>query len=156
MQTRFIKKQNGFVVSDAILAFLILVMFTGIITSLIYNIVLTSKKIKINSQQLADITDIFNYAERMDYADVTTENLIRYINEKGNASVSAGTNSNSIATPYKLIISVQKYNETEGNTDKEDIIKIIQVRAECELAGKTFTTEIKALRKMTPEELATI
>ena len=87
---------------------------------------------------------------------MTAEKLIRYINEKGNASVSAGTNSNSIATPYKLIISVQKYNETEGNTDKEDIIKIIQVRAECELAGKTFTTEIKALRKMTPEELATI
>lgn len=147
MKTKLMKKQNGFVISDAILAVLILIMFTSIITSLIYNIVLTSRKIKLNSQQIADITAIFNYAEKIKYDDVTTENLVSYINSQGNSSVSAGTDASELTNPYKLIISVQKYNETEGNTDKEDILKIVTVTAECELSGKTYTTEMQALIK---------
>lgn len=152
MKSKCIKKQNGFVISDAILAIIILIMFTSIITSLIYNIVLTSKRIKLNSKQIADITDIFSYAEQIQYDDVTTENLIAYVNNKGNETISAGTEAGALSTPYKLIISVQKYNETEGNIDKEDIIRIITVKAECNLAGKTYETEMSALRKMTMEE----
>ena len=82
METKFLKRQKGFVVSEAILAILILIMFTGIITSLIYNIVLTSKRIKISSQEIAYITDIFNHIEIMNYEDVTTENLMAYVNGK--------------------------------------------------------------------------
>lgn len=151
----FIKKQNGFVVSDAILAILILIMFTGLITSLIYNIIVTSKKIKINSQQVTYITDVFNYAERLAYNDVTTENLIKYVNEKNETknSLTAGIENSNLQTPYKMIIKVEKYNETEGNTEKEDLIKIITLKVETELSKKTYTTQMKMLKKVNSEEL---
>lgn len=82
MKSKVLKKQSGFVVSEAILAILILIMFTGIISSLIYNIVLTSKRIKISSQEIAHITELFNHVQIIKYDDVTTDKLIEYVNSK--------------------------------------------------------------------------
>jgi len=155
MNKKGIKKQEGFVVSDAILAILILIMFTGIITSLIYNIVVTSKKIKINSEQLACITDVFNYAEKLAYDEVTAEKLISYVNEKSgnNNLLTAGSDIAELTTPYKMSIKVEKYNETEGNTEKKDLIKIITLKVETKLSKKNYTTEMKMLKKVNKEEL---
>ena len=149
MNKKGIKKQEGFVVSDAILAILILIMFTGIITSLIYNIVVTSKKIKINSEQLACITDVFNYAEKLAYDEVTAEKLISYVNEKSgnNNLLTAGSDIAELTTPYKMSIKVEKYNETEGNTEKKDLIKIITLKVETKLSKKNYTTEMKMLKR---------
>lgn len=156
MSKKSLKKQDGFVVSDAILAILILIMFTGIIVSLIYNIIVTSKKIKINSEQITYITDVFNYAERLAYDEVTTEKLIGYVNEKNETKklITAGADVTTLKTPYKMTIKVEKYNETEGNTDKEDLIKIITLKVETKLSKKDYITQMKMLKKVTSEELA--
>ena len=57
------KKQNGIVVTDAIIAILIVLLFVGIITSLISKISTEKYKIKINSQQISLATQIFENVE---------------------------------------------------------------------------------------------
>lgn len=158
MKAKFIKKQNGFVVSDAMLAMLILMMFTGIITSLIYNIVLTSKRIKINSQEIAYITEVFNYAEQISYSNVTADILISHVNAKSdtNKFVTAGKTTAGLETPYKMTIEVEKYNETAGNTDKKDLLKTIKIKVECTLSKKTYSTEMSTLRKVKENEIQSI
>lgn len=155
MKIRFMKKQNGFMVTDAMLAILILIMFTGIITSLIYNIVLTTKKIKISSQEIAYITDVLNHANIIRYDEVTTENLISYINTKTDTvnSLSAGTDTSTLVTPYKMSINVQTYEPKDTSIEKRDLIKIITVKVECTLAKKTYSIEMKTLREIKDFEL---
>ena len=155
MKKQKIKQQNGFVISDAMLAILMLVMFVGIITSLIYNIVLTSKKIKINSQEISYVTDVLNYAQRISYQDVSTEKLVEYVNRKEDNTdrITASDTKSGLKTPYKMSISVENYNQTPGNTEKEDIMKIITVNVECKLSGKIYSTEMKSLRKIKNAEM---
>ncbi len=79
---QILKKEKGIIVSDAIIAILIILLFVGIIASLIVNIVLESTKIKINSGQLDFATEILEYVENLPYEAVTEENLINYVNNK--------------------------------------------------------------------------
>ena len=155
METKFLKRQTGFVVSEAILAILILIMFTGIITSLIYNIVLTSKRIKISSQEIAYITDIFNHIEIMNYEDVTTENLMAYVNGKDETRnlLSAAQNISTLTTPYKMKIEVETYIPTDKSNGTKDLVKTINVKVECTLAKKTYSTEMSTVRKIKDSEL---
>lgn len=155
MKAKSLKKQKGFVISEAILAILILIMFTGIITSLIYNIVLNSKKIKISSQEIAYITDVFNHAEIMEYNDVTTEKLVAYVNSKTETknSLSAGQDLSALITPYKMKIEVETYVPEDKTNGTRDLVKTIKVRVECVLAKKTYSTEMNMVRQIKDVEL---
>ena len=155
MKVKISKKQNGFVVSEAILAILILIMFTGIITSLIYNIVLNSKRVKISSQEIAYITDVFNHTEIIKYNDVTEEKLIAYVNNKAETknSLSAGQDLSVLTTPYKMRIEVETYIPEDKTNGTKDLVKTIKVRVECVLAKKTYATEMNTVRQIKNLEL---
>lgn len=153
MNKEKLKGQKGIVVSDAIIAILIILLFTGLIATLITNIVLESTKIKMNSQQMDFAIEILEYVENMPYESVTANNLIDYVNGKGVEYVSAGTTVDSLTTPYKIGIEVEKYNETEGNRDKLDIIKIITLTIENNLEDKSFSTTISRVKKATIDEI---
>lgn len=155
MKTKLIKKQDGFMVSEAIIAILIVIMFAGIIASLMYNIVLTSRRIKINSKEIEYVTGVLNYTNLISYDEVTTENLIAYINEKTENKdlISAGENISELTTPYKMSIDVQSYEPTDTTIEKKDLIKTIKVRVECKFGKKTYSTEMSTLRKIKDTEL---
>lgn len=147
-----LKEKKGIFLSDAIIAILIILLFTGIIVSLMTNIFLESAKIKLSSQQVDFVTEIFEYVEKIPYENVTQENLINYINEKNVDYVSAGSTIEDLTTPYKIAITVEKYNETEGNTDKLDLIKVVTVNVENNLSDKQYSTTMSKLKKRTIQE----
>ncbi len=149
-----LREKKGVIVLDAIIATMIILLFAGLTISLIYNIVLESSKAKISSQQMDFAIEIFEYAEKLTYKSVDQDNLESYINSKNLDYVSAGKTEDidSLTTPYKIGIKVEKYNEIDGNEDKEDIIKKITLTIENEIAGKPFTTEISTLKKATIKE----
>lgn len=153
---RQLKEKKGVVITDAIVAILIILLFTGIITTLITNIILESTKIKMNSQHVDFITEILEYVEQLSYENVTEKNLIDYINNKGEENVSADTTLDTLTTAYRIAIKVENYNETEGNTDKLDIIKIITVTLETDINGKEYSTTISSLKKATIDEVREI
>lgn len=147
------KGQRGIILSDAVIAVLIILLFAGIMTSLIINIVLESAKIKMNSQQIDFATEILEYIEILPYENVTQENLIKYVNDKDLDYVSAGETVDTLTTPYKIGIEVEKYKEIEGNEDKLDIIKIVTLTIQNDLNDKQYSTEISRIKKATMSEV---
>ena len=117
MKKRNLKNSDGFVASDAIMAIIIITIFTAIIATLAYNIYLSNSSLKRMSKANNYIIDIFEYVDKLYYEEVTEEKLITYLNEKYNSSgVKAVNDENTdVETPFKIIIKVQKYNELEGN-----------------------------------------
>lgn len=149
----YFKKQKGVIVTDAIIAILIIMLFVGIIASLMYNIVLETIKTKINSQQIDFATQIFEHIEKSAYADVTVENIIDFVNENYNDElVTVGENVESLTGTYKIGITVTPYNELEGNEEKYDLLKIVTLKIQSEINDKKYTTEMSTVKKTTIEE----
>ena len=47
---------------------------------------------------------------------------------------------------YKVSVDVTKYNQTAGNTSKQDIIKIVKVKIDYSLQEQNENIEIKRLK----------
>ncbi len=138
MKKRNLKNSDGFVASDAIMAIIIITIFTAIIATLAYNIYLSNSSLKRMSKANNYIIDIFEYVDKLYYEEVTEEKLITYLNEKYNSSgVKAVNDENTdVETPFKIIIKVQKYNELEGNEGKLDLLKEVTATVQYKLGNK--------------------
>lgn len=147
-----IKGERGIVVTDAIIAILIVMLFTGLITSLISKIMIEKMKIKMNSQQMTFVTQIFEHIDKMNYNDVTEENIINYINNIDPDKISAGTILDILTTPNKIEVKVEKYETTEENSGF-DLVKIVTLTIQNEIDNKPYTTEISRIKKATMQDV---
>lgn len=140
-----LKNSNGFAASDALIAIIIITLFTGIIATLSYNIYLSNTSLKRMSKANNYIVDIFEYIDKLYYEDVNVENLLSYVNEKYNSTeVQAVNNQDTLVqAPFKIIIKVQKYNEITGNEEKLDLIKEITVTVKYKLGNREQSIEMK-------------
>lgn len=137
---RFLKSNKGITGADAVLGVALAILFSGIIATLSYNIYATSSSLKRSSQALEYITSTFEYVANQYYDDVTEENIKNYINSIG------GKISTNEGKPYKAQVSVTKYNQIEGNTDKLDLVKEITMSVTYKLGDKDQTIEIKTAK----------
>ena len=112
----------------------------GIIATLSYNIYVTSSSLKRSSKALEYITSTFEYVATQYYDNVTEDNIKEYIN---NLDEKISTNEGK---PYKAQVSVTKYNQIEGNTDKLDLVKEITMSVTYKLGDKDQTIEIKTAK----------
>ncbi len=147
-----IREEKGIVVTDAIIAILIVMLFTGLITSLISKIMIEKMKIKMNSQQMTFVTQIFEHIEKMEYNEVTEENVINYINSIEPTKISAGTSLDNLTTANKIKVKVEKYETTEENPGF-DLVKIVTLTIQNELDNKQYTTEISRIKKATMQDV---
>lgn len=146
------KNAKGIVVTDAIIAILIVLLFVGIITSFISKIATEKYKIKINSQQMSLSTQIMEHVEKSSYEDVTQDKLIEFINEIDPSKVSAGVSFASLTTPNKVKVLVESY-KPEGEDEYLDLVKIITISIQNELDNQTYTTELSRIKKASPQEV---
>lgn len=150
---KFLKSNKGITGADALLAVALIVLFSGIIATLAYNIYNTSNSLKRSSQALEYITSAFEYVANQYYDDVTADNLVKYINDKNDEKVTAINKKEvteeqiaNINKPYIAKITVTNYNETEGNTDKLDLVKEITMSVEYKLGDKKQEIEMKTTK----------
>ncbi len=161
------KSQKGFAGSDALIAILIITLFTGIIATISYNIYLANSSVKRTSQATGYIIDMFEYIDKTYYDDVTLENLTNYFNNKyyyeegsdtvkDDADVKVQEDDEDVETPYKVKLSVEQYNETENNEDKLDLVKEITMTVTFKTGNKEQTIEMKKIKSrenlVTPNE----
>lgn len=152
-----VKSQKGFAASDALIAVLIIALFTGIIATISYNIYLANSSIKRTSKATGYFVDMFEYIDKSNYDDVTLENLTTYFNKKyyydensnnpkkdADAKIQEG--NEEINTPYKVQLIVQKYNETENNQNKLDLVKEITMTVTFKIGNKEQTIEMKKIK----------
>ena len=150
-----IKRQKGVIITDAIVAILIILLFTGIVTTLMVNIALESTRIKMNSQQTDFATEIFEYVEGLAYDYVTQDNLIKYVNDKGISAVSAGATIDTVSNAnaaYKIGVQVETYTPTDTSLPELDIIKIITLTIENNVNNKTYSTTMSTIKKASIDE----
>ena len=137
---RFLKSNKGITGADAVLGVALAILFSGIIATLSYNIYVTSSSLKRSSKALEYITSTFEYVATQYYDNVTEDNIKEYIN---NLDEKISTNEGK---PYKAQVSVTKYNQIEGNTDKLDLVKEITMSVTYKLEDKDQTIEIKTAK----------
>lgn len=152
MKERILKEQKGFAASDALIAVLIITLFAGLIATISYNIYLSNSSIKRMSIATSYIVDVFEYIDKSYYDDVTKDSLVNYFNEKyyqeTNPEVKAKLigGAEEINTPFKVEIGVENYNETEGNTDKLDLVKEITMTVRYKLGNKDQEITMKHIK----------
>ena len=135
-----IKQNKGIGLSDAIIAVIILMIFTGVIVSVAYNIYLQSHFIKRNDEATNYIVEIFEHAQGLLYEDVNSTKLVQYINNKYDIAkaisgkYNEGTENLSV---YTIFINVQdKY---------PDYIKQVDVTVMYKLGGKNKLVSMSTL-----------
>jgi len=155
-----IREQKGFAASDALIAVLIIALFSGLIATISYNIYISNSSIKRMSKATNYIVDVFEYIDRINYEDVTKEHLVSYFNDKyyyeedgvtpkSDAEVKLKELDENVETPFKAEINIVKYNETDGNTDKLDLVQEITMTVKYKLGNKD--QEITMKRNKTKE-----
>ena len=137
----FFKKQNGFTTADIVVAIGIIILFTGIITTISYNIYLASTAVKRNSLANSYIITVFEEVEKKQYDEVEEEALIEFFETKysGDSSVSIDGN-----TPFNVTIEVKPYESVSGTNSQLDLIKEVTIKVSYRVGSKI--QEIKMTR----------
>lgn len=135
-----LRQNKGIGAADAIIAVVILLIFTGIIISISYNIYIQSNFIKRNEQATNYIVELFEYAQGVIYEDLNSQIMIDYVNNKyENVKAIEGDYAEGTEkqAAYTIFINV---------TDKyTDYIKQIDITVMYKLGNKNKTVNMKTL-----------
>lgn len=144
MKNRILKiKQNkGFTTADIVVSIIVIMIFVGMITTLFYNFYLSTSAKNRNAMATNYIIDVIEEIKSMEYDSVQTDNETSH---SINGLIETLEAKKGIPKEYTITGEVQKYNETLGNTDKKDLVKILTIRAEYTLGNKTEKIEISTL-----------
>ena len=154
-----LKKESGVAGTDALIAVMIIVLFTGLIATISYNIFLSNSSLKRMSRANSFIVDVFEFVDRSYYDDVTKaslEELFDKYNSENNKEVIAlayiegeepDKNENDYKNElngkyrYKVLIKIDKYNK--DNRNRPDLVEEITVKVLYKLNGKDQEIEMK-------------
>ena len=143
---------KGVTGADLSIAVVAIIIFVSIITSLFYNVYIMNQKTTRMSEATDIITTIFEKIDVMDYENVSLENnekeLSVYLNDyidNENQSQSENVYKGKKGG-YNVTLNIEKYNEQDGNQDKEDIIKKITINVEYNVGNKTQSIEMSTLK----------
>ena len=145
-----IREQKGFATSDALIAVLIIILFSGLIATISYNVYLSNSSIKRMSRATGYITNVFEYIDKEYYDNITVNGLKNYINNNqttfntANNQINISSNNANEATTtignsnpaFTMDIYIEYYNKTQGNTDKLDLVKEITMTVKYKLGNK--------------------
>lgn len=137
-----IKRNKGFTTADIVVSIVVLMIFVGMITTLFYNFYLSTTAKNRNAMATNYIVDVIEEIKAMNYDEVQKDtqdsNSINNLIQQLEAT-------KQIPKEYIITGEIQKYNETEGNTDKKDLVKILTVRVEYMVGKKTEKIEMTTL-----------
>lgn len=112
--------ERGVTQADIIVAVVIIMLFVSVITTGFYNYYKSIQSKNRVTIATSIVVDIIENVEMLQYDEVTKENI--------NNIVETLKSDGTISKSYTVTTDLQNYNETEGNTDKKDLIKILKVK----------------------------
>ena len=125
--------ESGFTGADVLIAIAIITLFTGLVTSISYNIYLATMSTQRMSQANAYISDVFAQSDKLYYDDVTTNGLTTYFNDKYKN------------TAYTVTITVDQY---KPNGDASlDLVKIITMNVKYKVGSKDQKLEMTKVKQ---------
>lgn len=131
------KNEKGFSTADIIVSLIVIILFMSVIASGFYNYYTTATSVSRNSVALSYTIDVIEAVETMNYTDITQQS----VNEK----IQQMYTDKQLSDAYEVIATIEKYNETAGNTGKRDLIKTLTVTTKYKLGEKTEQIQISRL-----------
>lgn len=112
--------QRGVTQTDIVISIIIIILFVSVITTSFYNYYksIQSKNRVTIATNIA--IDVIENVEMMDYDQINNESI--------NTLIEKLKSEGTIMKPYTVTANIQNYNETEGNTNKKNLIKILNVK----------------------------
>ena len=141
-ETMNLRQSKGIGLGDAIIAVAILMIFTGIIVSIYYNIDVGANVIKRNEQATHYNVELFEYAQGLLYDDLNSQIMVDYINNKyenAKAVIGEYTEGAEKQAAYTIFINVTDYEGYSG------YIKKINITVLYKLGGKDRTVNMSTL-----------
>ena len=132
-----IKQIDGFTPVDIAISVVIIVIFIGLIATLFYNFYLTANDKNRNAMATNCLIDIIEEVKKMDYDQLNTQEV--------DLLLSSLRHNKTIPNGFTVFAKIQKYNEIEGNEQKLDVIKILQVKVEYRIGQKIQNIEVSTL-----------
>lgn len=144
-----------------LIAVLIIALFTGIIATIIYNIYLSNASIKRMGTATKYITNIFENMDKEYYENITVNGLENYINTNqelfntsnnkinisSNDTTEVAVNIGNFTKPlYTINMYIEYYNKIQGNENKLDLVKQLNVSVTYKLGNKDQTITMKRLK----------
>ena len=123
-----LRKNNGFTGIDISIAIIIVIIFAGVITTILYNFAIESKKVERKEQATSIMIDILEYAKGTNFENLTADYLKSYINSKY-----SNLSGYTIDTKCENETDVLQFNEI--NTDVTHVAKKVTVNVKY-LVGK--------------------
>lgn len=127
-----IKSEKGFTIEDLAIAIIVIMVFVGIITTMMYTTYKLNIETDLTSQMASYAVQILEDIDKISYEEVTTD-LANTYNEKF-----------SIPKSFKIDIQVSNYGEGEPNV--QDVIKIVDFKISYTLQGKEEQFTVKRLK----------
>lgn len=127
-----VKSQKGFTMQDLAIALLIITLFIGIISTLMFNVYKINIKSKLTSQMVMYSVQILEDIDKISYEEVTSE-LSNSYNSKF-----------SIPEGFKIDIKVSNY--ADGLTNVQDLIKIVDLNISYSYLGETEEFKVTRLK----------
>lgn len=128
-----IKSNKGFVGVDAVIAIVAVVVFSGLIISLMYNNFLENVKIKREALASIYLTEIFENIAIAKYVDITQE----YVNNPTSGIIPEELQGQDFAV--ELLVE-------QNSDEKEDITKKIIATISYELNDKTYEHTMERIK----------
>lgn len=127
-----IKENKAATMTDVVIGVIILIMFTGILTTSFYNIYSHNIAIRMNAVAVDYTIKILEDIDRMSYEEVTND-LNNTLNE-----------DYDIKQNYTINLEIENYNEDDET--KQDIIKIVKVTVKYKVAENEEEYTVKKLK----------
>ena len=134
-----IKSESGVTGIDISVAIIIILLFVGLITTLIYNYTQNSKEIERKSTATYMIIDILEYAKNSGYDTINQETMDNYINNQNG-------NDKFNKSGYQVSCDVKTSNDLFG-ADAEDVMKKVTAKVQYSVNGKEQALDIFTIIK---------
>ena len=142
-----VKSQKGIIASDALLAVILVVLFSTLILTISFNIFMSNSSLKRMSKATNFITTVFEHVDKLYYDEVTQNTLVTYAQglQENGITVNPGEN-NWNGKGYKIDISVQSY-VPENAVDTPDLVKEITMSVTYKLGSKEQVISMTRIKK---------
>ena len=125
-----IKSNKGFTIQDLLVACLIIIIFVGIISSLMYTAYKINIKTKLMCQMTVYAVKILENIDKISYEEVQTKTANEYKDEF------------SIPNGFNVEIEISDY----ANNNINDVIKIVNLKLSYTLGNETEEFEVTRLK----------
>lgn len=142
-----LRNNRGFTGIDVSVALVIIVLFAGLVASLVYKFGIASKEIDRKSEATYLAIQVIEGIKQMDYQDII-EDTAGGMTVQNIESSTGQTIENEDG--YTITINVQNYKDKMQNDTLEDVMKIVKVTVEYTVETETQNVDVSTV--VTKEE----